>query len=88
VSGHVHVCQGYRFCLFLQFFNYISGTVPTVMYFFLFHFIPMKTTFCRQYYKDDYPPVSLLSMVECSVTCVIVCRVPFVDLELLKLLKC
>jgi len=45
VRGHVYVFQGYRFCLFLQFFNCISGTVSTVMYYFLFHFIPSNENY-------------------------------------------
>ena len=56
------------------------------VFFYFILFQPMKTTFCSQYYKDAYPSVSLLSMMECSVSCGIVCTFPFVDSELLKLL--
>ena len=45
VSDHVYVYQGYRFCLVLQFFNCIPGTVPTVMYFYLIHFIPSNENY-------------------------------------------
>ena len=45
VNGHVYVCQGYRLFPRSTIFQLHSGTVPTVMYIFLFHFIPSNENY-------------------------------------------
>jgi hypothetical protein len=45
VNGHVYVCQGYRLFPRSTMFQLHSGTVPTVMYIFLFHFIPSNENY-------------------------------------------